>query len=222
MFRIKRTLLALLTVICAFSLVKVTIAADSRPWKMEISPRFTLDRETGETITPVRQQVLFRVAQAEETQPVPPPVEAIAPAVETPVAETPTVETPTVETPTVEVPVEAEAVQPAPAPEAQLPTIVPSRTIAQTSVPNYTEIYKSIPFNRAEYLANPSYRHEATMSILLKQPYVTNGPKNIRQRVPKAVRTSPWSKTTPWFNSGGNLFPFPGAGYGYGLSPFWP
>lgn len=30
----------------------------------------------------------------------------------------------------------------------------------------YARIYKSIPFNRTEYSANPSYRHDATMEIL--------------------------------------------------------
>ena len=33
----------------------------------------------------------------------------------------------------------------------------------------YSEIYKSIPFNRAEYNANPSYIHDATMEILFGQ-----------------------------------------------------
>ena len=34
---------------------------------------------------------------------------------------------------------------------------------------NYRDIYFAIPFNRAEYNANPSYRHEATMEILFNQ-----------------------------------------------------
>ncbi len=33
----------------------------------------------------------------------------------------------------------------------------------------YLEVYASIPFFRSEYLANPSYRHEATMEILFGQ-----------------------------------------------------
>lgn len=31
----------------------------------------------------------------------------------------------------------------------------------------YSRIYHSIPYNRAEFLANPMYRHQATMEILL-------------------------------------------------------
>jgi hypothetical protein len=34
---------------------------------------------------------------------------------------------------------------------------------------NYTRIYNSIPFSRAEFDANPDYRHEATMELLLGQ-----------------------------------------------------
>lgn len=32
---------------------------------------------------------------------------------------------------------------------------------------NYWTVYRSIPFSRAEYDANPSYRHQATMELLL-------------------------------------------------------
>ncbi len=34
---------------------------------------------------------------------------------------------------------------------------------------SYREIYNSIPFSRAEYDANPGYRHQATMEIMLGQ-----------------------------------------------------
>lgn len=33
----------------------------------------------------------------------------------------------------------------------------------------YEDVYRSIPFNHTEYVANPSYRHEATMEILFGQ-----------------------------------------------------
>jgi len=40
----------------------------------------------------------------------------------------------------------------------------------------YDRIYRSIPFRRSEYLANPSYRHDATMEILtgIPRPTVIN------------------------------------------------
>jgi len=37
---------------------------------------------------------------------------------------------------------------------------------AGTSGDEYRRIYRSIPFNRAAYNANPSYRHDSTMEIL--------------------------------------------------------
>ena len=33
----------------------------------------------------------------------------------------------------------------------------------------YTEVYNSIPFRRSEYLVNPSYRHDATIELMLGQ-----------------------------------------------------
>lgn len=188
MIRTPQICLPLTALVMAFSLVNIAVAGEEKSWTIEISPRHTLDRETGQTITPVRQQVDFQIAQAEnETLAVPAPQDEAVAAV-----------------------------------DSSLPVIRPRFSVAENPATSYQEIYKSIPFNRAEYLANPSYRHEATISLMLDQPYVTNGPKNIPQRVPDAVKMSPWSKTTPWFNSGGNLFPFPGANYGFGFSPYWP
>ncbi len=37
---------------------------------------------------------------------------------------------------------------------------------ATANAADYTRIYKSIPFNRAEYDVNPSYRHDSAMEIL--------------------------------------------------------
>ncbi len=51
----------------------------------------------------------------------------------------------------------------APAPET--PTVaVPFA--AGTLAGEYRRIYQSLPFNRAEYNANPSYRHDSTMELL--------------------------------------------------------
>lgn len=35
---------------------------------------------------------------------------------------------------------------------------------------DYQRVYRSIPFNRAEYDANPTYRHDTTMEILTGNP----------------------------------------------------
>ncbi len=42
----------------------------------------------------------------------------------------------------------------------------PGESKRSISPAQYQAVYNSIPFSRAEYLANPSYRHEATMEML--------------------------------------------------------
>ena len=186
MIRPHHIYMTLTTLALGFSLVNITLAGEKENWTVEITPRYTLDRQTKQTIAPIRQRAQFQIAQAESLAVPAPQDEAVA------------------------------------ASDSSLPVIRPRFAAAENPATSYQEVYKSIPFNRAEYLANPSYRHEATISLMLDQPYVTNGPKDIPQRVPDAVKMSPWSKTTPWFNSGGNLFPFPGANYGFGFGPYWP
>ena len=51
-------------------------------------------------------------------------------------------------------------------PAAGLPVIVPG----PVCTPSYWAIYRTIPFSRAEYNANPSYRHEAAMELLTGNP----------------------------------------------------
>lgn len=82
---------------------------------------------------------------------------------------------------------------------------------------DYALVYASIPFLRSEYVANPSYRHEATMEILFGQLRPTVVEKH--PGIPRPHHT---------------LFPFendiirpysyyslgPGAGYGRGPLPF--
>ena len=47
------------------------------------------------------------------------------------------------------------------------PDITSTVVIPQTA--SYRDIYFSIPFSRAEYNANPSYRHDATMEVIFNQ-----------------------------------------------------
>jgi len=63
----------------------------------------------------------------------------------------------------------------------QGPRIIPSRRgFLPLGHPNFYDIYRTIPFSRAEYEANPSYRSQATMAILLQlasqAPYPHNLP----------------------------------------------
>lgn len=61
------------------------------------------------------------------------------------------------------------AAQPSPAKpspaKARLPVVVPRTFEAD----RYAAVYATIPFSRAEYDADPAYRHNATMELLLKQ-----------------------------------------------------
>jgi hypothetical protein len=58
--------------------------------------------------------------------------------------------------------------QPAPVEEGPqaLPTVTPAPAVDPAA---YWCVYRTIPFIRTEYLANPAYRHEATMEFLFGQ-----------------------------------------------------
>lgn len=70
---------------------------------------------------------------------------------------------------------------------------------------SYIEVYNSIPFRRSEYDANPNYRHEATIELLLGQIR----PKTVTNvSVPAATCCSPQSAMFdqwffPWGTNGG-------------------
>jgi hypothetical protein len=64
-------------------------------------------------------------------------------------------------------PAPADGVAPAdPAEAMPLPAVVPAPAVDPAA---YWCVYRTIPFLRTEYLANPSYRHEATMEFLFGQ-----------------------------------------------------
>jgi len=72
---------------------------------------------------------------------------------------------------------------------------------------SYIEVYNSIPFRRSEYAANPNYRHEATIELLLgqiRQKTVTN------ISVPAATCCSPQTAMFDrWFSPWGtNAFDY--------------
>jgi hypothetical protein len=49
------------------------------------------------------------------------------------------------------------------------PADTPDLTKAQDAGLAYQQIYNSIPFNRAEYDANPSYRHDTAVEMMFGQ-----------------------------------------------------
>ena len=82
----------------------------------------------------------------------------------------------------------------------------------------YRKIYASIPFNRAEYVANPSYRHDATMELLTGNPRLTSGYTGKTLELPKVTPYRPYLPSRneyrevpfPYFGGAG----FTGVGYG--------
>lgn len=56
-------------------------------------------------------------------------------------------------------------------------------SVAEVNGRSYDDVYRAIPFNHTEYLANPSYRHETTMEILFQQMRPTTMVKNYTPQV---------------------------------------
>jgi hypothetical protein len=90
------------------------------------------------------------------------------------------------------------------------PDLRPAVVMPQTA--HYRDVYNSIPFIRAEYRANPSYRHDATMEFLFNQmrpTVIQRGTTNVYQYDHDAYG---------WGGLGG-YYPYdpPYYPYGYGL-----
>ncbi|HEX6986776.1 MAG TPA: hypothetical protein VF170_15465 [Planctomycetaceae bacterium] len=79
----------------------------------------------------------------------------------------------------------ADTAEPAEADEP-LPTVTPAASVDPAA---YWAVYRTIPFIRTEYLANPSYRHEATMEFLFGQlrPTVVHKHYQVRRPAPAPV-----------------------------------
>jgi hypothetical protein len=89
-----------------------------------------------------------------------------------------------------------EPVEPAPAPAVEgeaAPVIAPAVEVDPAA---YWFVYRTVPFIRTEYEANPSYRHEATMEFLFGQlrPTVIHKHYDVRRPAPAArpAFVPPW------------------------------
>jgi hypothetical protein len=80
-------------------------------------------------------------------------------------------------------PAPAPAAAPASAPAAGGLRIIPGHPhSAGPARASYSDVYHSIPFSRAEYVAHPSYRSEATLGLMLGQmPYPATGEPAVAQ-----------------------------------------
>ncbi len=94
----------------------------------------------------------------------------------------------------------------------------------QVDSADYVRIYRSIPFNRAEYNANPTYRHDSAMEILTG---IGRHQTIVRHGTPKQVQRS----ATPYVGTGipgfyPDAFIRPGVRLNYyrhfpSLNPYW-
>jgi hypothetical protein len=66
----------------------------------------------------------------------------------------------------------------------------PRHSAAPGGRPSYADVYRSIPFSWAEYAANPSYRSQAALGLMLNQmPY----PSTSATQVPQYGYVTPYS-----------------------------
>lgn len=120
-------------------------------------------------------------------------------------------------------PAPPQAAEAVPAPQGYFPAELERHPISK----DYSQVYNSIPFSRAEYLANPAYRHEATIELMFGEMRPTTIQKNDTPRriynlpaLDESPRTpyapysygSPFRWTSPWGYPGG-YFP--------GRYPYW-
>ncbi|MCA8994513.1 MAG: hypothetical protein KDA88_21220 [Planctomycetaceae bacterium] len=77
----------------------------------------------------------------------------------------------------------------------------------------YSEVYASIPYRRSEYLANPSYRHDSTMEILMGQMRPTT---IIRHDTPVRINNDVKPTPRPYRSTPSDYFAYPQQ---YGLFP---
>ena len=85
-------------------------------------------------------------------------------------------------------------------------TIVPGAPADDETTRDYRAAYNAVPYRRAEYLANPSYRHDAAMEILFGElrPTVIH-----RQQNPELIVNPIPSLTQPYRVSTSELWSYP-------------
>jgi hypothetical protein len=99
--------------------------------------------------------------------------------------------------------VSGDADDPAPTPGAGSP--VSAASGASEARLSYTEAYNLVPFSRSEYEANPGYRHEAALEIMMgaMRPMTV-----VRQSLPY------FSRYPDMFRNRYSVFPYPDSGSG--------
>ena len=131
----------------------------------------------------------------------------ILPQEETPEAETGVVITPAV--PATEAPAEAPEVAPA---EEGAPATEELPSDPEQLAALYQSVYRSVPYRRSEWDANPAYRHDATMELLTGNPR----PTVIQQQFGVSSGSPGFAPALPFgYELGAYPYGFFSAPYGY-------
>lgn len=93
--------------------------------------------------------------------------------------------------------------------------IVPNRKLRLNGL-TYRQVYESIPYSRAEYLADPAYRHEATMELLTGVPRQKVVHSNYEPKLNTPIEPQPQFLYNRYGTLGGTFGPEIGYGYGWG------
>ncbi|MFO1096033.1 MAG: hypothetical protein U0992_22415, partial [Planctomycetaceae bacterium] len=164
-----------LTLLSAASAATWTAPAQANPFGIAIVPEQAGDDAGPKLIPPAPEAAQVVVQAADPFQPPAPAVDALA------------------------TPGDASA---APGSVTIVPLAASSATVNGRS---YDEVYRSIPFNHTEYLANPGYRHDATMEILfgtLRPTTIVKDqqPQPIINDVAPLYQPYRWSQSDLWQN----------------------
>jgi hypothetical protein len=142
----------------------------SKPGRLPQTSAAPINRPSNESVTPPRRFPVIPISLQQESPEAAKKDEAAVPSLKQGVDSVPAPVTSTVlpPLPPLERPTEVVCAEPIITPRSpdQAPFPLPPPP-AQTAM--YRDIYFSIPFNRAEYNAYPSYRHDATMEFLFNQ-----------------------------------------------------
>lgn len=174
---------------------EVTLQQENgEPWTIAITPR-----QTG----PVDHQLAVATPVASDLPP--------APAQPFPMSDVTLVQAEAPE----DVPAQpqAEIVVAEPAGEDHGIAIVPNGKLRMNGL-SYRQVYDSIPYSRTEYLANPAYRHEATMELLTGVPRQKVVHSNYEPKLNTPIEPQLQFLYNRYGTFGGTFGP---QGYGYGL-----
>jgi hypothetical protein len=114
-----------------------------------------------------------------------------------------------------EPPADTDTADPAAPAETHGIHIVPGRAYDR-QLGRYRQIYEAIPFSRTEYLANPSYRHDATMELLTGQPRPVTVFRHYTSQVHETEVYTPYATYPP-----GSLFRMDAWNYPYYRPPIF-